>query len=730
VDVTEIANQYCLGYPIGTLQPGKDMINNLAQAYFFEACESDFKVKFVPRGQTAAATLQETELGLVSDKASLVETLAQEQDLPKEVEVVFIDQSQDYQQNKAHRVKNHLVRKSINKTSVSLPVVMTPRQAEQLAEKILWTADTERHGYKTNLWKSYWMLLDPTDVINFNYHDLQLTGRVALMSVGQNMAVALEVVSEDANTYLSNAAGNTNTGFVGQTIAGLATTQMWLLDIPYLQDTDADAAGNTGFYVVMAPSSGGSWPAGILFKSSDGLSWSQIDATPTPINYGITTEALVAPLHSAFSWDYSSSLTVQLSEGSAPTSSTDLGVLNGANAALLYPSMEIIQYRDVVDNGDGTYTLSTLLRGRRGTEWATGSHTIGEYVFFLNSGGVLHEQVGLSAFGVSRAYKGVTAGEDLTTGIEQDLTLKSRDLMPYAPSHFQGVVDGSSNITLTWVRRTRLNGSWLNGSATPGVYAVETGMVVPLNEDSESYDVEIIKNVAGVDTVIRTFSGLTSPTVVYTAAQQTTDFGSHRTSLHARVYQNSGEVGRGFVTDVSDVIGGLAPVGGGSDATSIQGVAVSATAPTDGQVLTYVSADSEWEPKTPSGYTPARQTYTKTTASLNDTVAETGTMTIAKSLVVLKVTSDRACRVQLYATAALRDADAGRAVGATPTGQHGCFLDCYLDTDTSYSFIVDDPQTGANLEASPSSSIAYRVTNNSGFTSTVTVNIIAIPLES
>lgn len=33
---------------------------------------------------------------------------------------------------------------------------------------------------------------------------------------------------------------------------------------------------------------------------------------------------------------------------------------------------------------------------------------------------------------------------------------------------------------------------------------------------------------------------------------------------------------------------------------AIQGVAVSSTSPTDGQVLTYVNADSEWEPKTPS----------------------------------------------------------------------------------------------------------------------------------
>jgi hypothetical protein len=240
-----------------------------------------------------------------------------------------------------------------------------------------------------------------------------------------------------------------------------------------------------------------------------------------------------------------------LLNGTAPASDTEFNVLNGANAAILYPSLEVIQFTTVTLNLDGTYTLSGLLRGRRGTEWAAHatSHAAGEFVVFPLSGGMVHEQVSLAAFNQQRFYKGVTVGSDLNSATSKPLTLIGRDLRPYAPAQFGGVKSGS-DIILTWERRTRLGGDpWYNGTNT-----------VPLNEDSESYDVEILSGASGM--IKRTLSGLTSPTVTYTAAQQTTDFGSTQTDIAARVYQNSAQVGRGFPTENDAVINGPAVSGG------------------------------------------------------------------------------------------------------------------------------------------------------------------------
>lgn len=590
IDASLLAGITVKGYPVSSLTAAKDMINTLGQAYFFEGRETDFKLQFIPRGQAAALTIDETDLGLLADNAALVETIGQEQDVPKSVEIVYIDPNVDYQQGQQKRIRHSKTKKSNNQTSISMPLVLNSYEAAQMADKIMWTSENERRTYKTNLWKALYMLLDPCDVINFNYHGLQLTARVSGGTVGQNFAIALELTNEDTNTYTSAATGNNSTGFVGQTLTGLSQTLLWILDIPYLQDQDADASGTIGYYAGMDPASSAAWAAGVLYSSSDATTWNQIDASTTKLAYGIA-QTVLGDISSPWSWDETNSLTLLMVQGDSPTSDTYLNVLNGTNAAILYPSLEVIQFRTVAQNLDGTITLSGLLRGRRGTEWARHAHAVGEVVFFpLISGGLLHEQVSSSVLNLLRFYKAITVGMDLNSvTANQQISLIGRDQMPYAPAQFTGTQDGSSNITMTWSRRTRLGGEWrdLTGS-------------VPLNEATESYDVEILnQSLLPTIVVVRTFSGLTTPTCPYTAAQQTTDFGHTLSDCAAIVYQNSAVVGRGFGTENDSILKGIA-VSGGSDATSIQGVPVSTTPPTDGQVLTYVAADGEAEWKTPS----------------------------------------------------------------------------------------------------------------------------------
>jgi hypothetical protein len=99
--------------------------------------------------------------------------------------------------------------------------------------------------------------------------------------------------------------------------------------------------------------------------------------------------------------------------------------------------------------------------------------------------------------------------------------------MPYAPVHIRGERSGG-NIALSWVRRTRYNGdSW----ETP---------TIPLNEETESYEVDILNG----STVVRTLTSAT-PSVTYTSAQEVADFGGTQTSLSLRVYQMSATIGRG-----------------------------------------------------------------------------------------------------------------------------------------------------------------------------------------
>ena len=81
--------------------------------------------------------------------------------------------------------------------------------------------------------------------------------------------------------------------------------------------------------------------------------------------------------------------------------------------------------------------------------------------------------------------------------------------------------------------RPRIAGGWLNNADSV------------LGEASEAYEVEIYSSNTYV-TVKRTITGLSSPTTTYTAAQQTTDFGSTQATIYFIVYQISATVGRGY----------------------------------------------------------------------------------------------------------------------------------------------------------------------------------------
>jgi hypothetical protein len=170
-----------------------------------------------------------------------------------------------------------------------------------------------------------------------------------------------------------------------------------------------------------------------------------------------------------------------------------------------------------------------LLRGRRGTEGAIATHEAGEAVLVLASA-TLTRVSSLDEAGLSRAYRTVSIGADPSLPAAVSFTNEAASLKPYAPVHVTGSRNGSGDLAITWIRRTRYGGEWRD--------LVD----VPLNEASESYEVDVL-NTAGQ--AVRTL-GSSTATITYTAAQQTADFGAPQTVVTIAVHQLSAAIGRGF----------------------------------------------------------------------------------------------------------------------------------------------------------------------------------------
>jgi len=88
---------------------------------------------------------------------------------------------------------------------------------------------------------------------------------------------------------------------------------------------------------------------------------------------------------------------------------------------------------------------------------------------------------------------------------------------------------GPEGVAITWIRRSRREAdAW-------------EPVDVPLGEESERYELDILSGGA----VVRTLS-TAAATVLYPTASELADFGSAQAILSLRVYQLSAALGRGF----------------------------------------------------------------------------------------------------------------------------------------------------------------------------------------
>lgn len=118
-----------------------------------------------------------------------------------------------------------------------------------------------------------------------------------------------------------------------------------------------------------------------------------------------------------------------------------------------------------------------------------------------------------------------------------------------------------------------------------------------------------------------------------------------------------------------------------------------------------------------------------TTASLADGATQTGVITLGKSSLVLKFTGSCACRIRLYSTAAYRTADAARAPGTDPTGEHGVMLDIVLPAG-NLTWDLSPLAAVTNDDGPAISDIYYAIKNMSGAAAAVTATLTRITLEA
>lgn len=529
IDVTSLASSEITGYLVGRRTTVRSMIEPLMISKFFDAVESDGKIKFVKRGSASVRTLSEGRLGAREDDVTEARdtlTLVRRQDLelPVQINLVYMDANNSYQNGE--QSSRRLLEGTIEPRTVEVPIVLTADEAKSIADTmlyVLWLARTTGSFVAGR----EQLALEPTDVITIPHDGQNLVFRLTKESGDPFGVLQFEAEIEDADIYTQNAPG-TEPPVPVETVALTTPTQPVFLDIPLLRDVDNGA----GFYFA-AKGYTDEWSGTQLYRSLDG------GGSFEPLNNGTLLLASVIgsavtaladlTAHGNELIDEHHSVDV-LVPGQTLSSVTRQQLLNGANAAVLITGEgpEVFQFRDAVLVATDTYRLTGLLRGRLGTESFMGIHVTGE-TFVLLNGNIRAITQTWGEVGRNLTYKAVSVNSTLQrTGpvVFRNTGIRNK---PLAPIHLGGGRNAAGDLLLEWTRRTRLE-----ASLRDNVDAV-------LGEASERYVVEILD---GGD-VVRTVPVL-EQSLTYTAAEQTTDFGSPQASIDVVIYQLSETYGRGY----------------------------------------------------------------------------------------------------------------------------------------------------------------------------------------
>lgn len=515
-------------FVLSQVATSRSAIEQLMSAYFFEAYVTD-KLYFVPRAGSVLDTIDADDMGAgleAPDDETLPTQVGSDLEIPAQVSVSYSNVDADYTTATEH--SDRLLSGQVSTSVVQLPMGFTSAEGKGIADAIV------VDGYASRVTGTFSVPLayaerTPTDVVAVPDADGNVYRVRIVRRTDEGPLLRFEWVLDDATAIES--AGITSEDYtptVGVALPG--ETVMEVLDIPLMRDAE-----NTLGHYVAATSSGTTWPGASISRSLDDVEFSEAARVSERGILGVTTTTLGN--FTGIGFDERNTVTVSLSYGTL-SSSTRAGLLADASVNNIMIGAELVRFRTATFVSDGIYTLSGLLRGQKGTEWAMAGHTSSDVVVLIQTAGIRYVAIDLPSLSAERFYKGVTLGKSLASVTGESFTCEGVSLKPLAPVNLRRTVGTGNQITVTWNRRTRLACTF-TGAA---------GISVPLGELTEAYEVDVVL-IAG--SVLKRTLSVTSASAIYTAAMQTADGIGASTPIRFDVYQMSAVVGRGYVASLT-----------------------------------------------------------------------------------------------------------------------------------------------------------------------------------
>lgn len=530
IDISDIGDQTVEGFDLlfdGTTFA--DQIQEIIQTFFIVAREPKDKIvfkrqessnlTFVPRDSLGAKKFGEKPINIDEKK------LLHFREIPSAVVVSGKNALNDYNDVSVTAIDPSAIH--TNELSINTRLIATDNLFISTASRILFLSKIQSKTYSKMFLLPAWDGLKVGDLIytdsdqNTHKEILQITKKVR----GSNYLIEIEATryqgytsgGEPTSSFIPTVTVN-NSFTSTETPRSYGQATAIPFEIPIVESRDTDI----GLYVAIDGNSDFR-TGGLFYSDNNGSSYSLATSV-----FGKSTIGTVLNFSSKFNnsspyfIDTTNLIRIRMDSGELEPVTLE-NFLSGKQLGW-FSTGEIIAFKNanIVSSNPLTFDISYMIRGVKGTEFYINQHTVGER-FVLLTDYLVRLPIELYNINQQARFKVVPTGlSEPEIGEPIPYTIRLEGLKPFLAA-VRGQKSGT-DVTISWYRRTRLNGRWTDYVDVP--YAAG---------ELDSYTVRIYDGA----TVKREWVVTSSRSVVYTELQQIADWGSIQSAYTVRVFQNS-----------------------------------------------------------------------------------------------------------------------------------------------------------------------------------------------
>jgi hypothetical protein len=439
IDVSQLESQNCRGFMVVNSYPCFTALRSLSEIFLFDAASFDGKLNFVRRGGNTVATI--TEDDMLDDEADIEQARRSDPiSIPRVLNLNYHDVAGGIATDKQTSERSG-DRRSVGEANIQSAVMMSANEAAQavaINHKIM--IEDQRGELKFCLGDNFIGLV-PSDNVIVQWQGRSVRTRLAKVDTNDGYQ-EYRCLHDRQSAYTSNVEGIPAAPQTPPPSSVVGPTLIQPLDIHILRDAD-DSVGLL-YYVAIS---------GVLQAWQGALVELSLDAGANYINSASTsTSSVIGELisslggHPAEFPDDVNTVSILIHTPFAELAETDLtGMLNGANLAII--GDELIQFANADEVVEGTWQLSSLLRGRKGSQSV--AHSAGERFVLLDPSTLNLVPASLADVGRALTFRATSLGMSVDTGTVVTISYTGRSQIEREPAYVMAHRDGV-NAVVTW----------------------------------------------------------------------------------------------------------------------------------------------------------------------------------------------------------------------------------------------------------------------------------------